>query len=178
MFLVGPQTSLQPRSDSSSQSCYCYVQGQVPRLPHPIYSGHAQSTQVTPNLLHPLGIAPSLGSALIELPVRALCTGTRQHPLQLLPSSPPQGECRNFVKVLLLRDESTLFVCGSNAFNPICANYSVSLSSQDPKNLLRPPSILCFLSATHTPIRGFSGLSPLSSKSDYNKLGPIHRPEN
>lgn len=40
--------------------------------------------------------------------------------------APPQGECRNFVKVLLLRDESTLFVCGSNAFNPVCANYSVS----------------------------------------------------
>ncbi|XP_021004988.1 semaphorin-6B isoform X1 [Mus caroli] len=36
-----------------------------------------------------------------------------------------EGECRNFVKVLLLRDESTLFVCGSNAFNPICANYSM-----------------------------------------------------
>uniref|UniRef100_A0A452TQX5 Semaphorin 6B n=1 Tax=Ursus maritimus TaxID=29073 RepID=A0A452TQX5_URSMA len=39
--------------------------------------------------------------------------------------APPQGECRNFVKVLLLRDESTLFVCGSNAFNPVCANYSM-----------------------------------------------------
>ncbi|XP_075391730.1 semaphorin-6B [Tenrec ecaudatus] len=36
-----------------------------------------------------------------------------------------EGECRNFVKVLLLRDESTLFMCGSNAFNPVCANYSI-----------------------------------------------------
>ncbi|XP_037680137.1 semaphorin-6B isoform X3 [Choloepus didactylus] len=36
-----------------------------------------------------------------------------------------EGECRNFVKVLLLRDEATLFVCGSNAFNPVCANYSI-----------------------------------------------------
>ncbi|KAM5238617.1 semaphorin-6B [Ctenodactylus gundi] len=36
-----------------------------------------------------------------------------------------EGECRNFVKVLLLRDQSTLFVCGSNAFNPVCANYSM-----------------------------------------------------
>ncbi|CAK6445608.1 unnamed protein product [Pipistrellus nathusii] len=35
-----------------------------------------------------------------------------------------EAECRNFVKVLLLRDEATLFVCGSNAFNPLCANYS------------------------------------------------------
>ncbi|XP_068942878.1 semaphorin-6B [Petaurus breviceps papuanus] len=36
-----------------------------------------------------------------------------------------EGECRNFVKVLLVRDDHTLFVCGSNAFNPICANYSM-----------------------------------------------------
>nr|XP_044990938.1 semaphorin-6B [Jaculus jaculus] len=36
-----------------------------------------------------------------------------------------EAECRNFVKVLLLRDDSTLFVCGSNAFNPVCANYSM-----------------------------------------------------
>ncbi|KAJ8792948.1 hypothetical protein J1605_003916 [Eschrichtius robustus] len=43
-----------------------------------------------------------------------------------------EGECRNFVKVLLLRDESTLFVCGSNAFNPVCANYSVSHRSSKP----------------------------------------------
>ncbi|XP_039766462.1 semaphorin-6B isoform X1 [Ornithorhynchus anatinus] len=36
-----------------------------------------------------------------------------------------EAECRNFVKVLLVRNASTLFVCGSNAFNPICANYSL-----------------------------------------------------
>ncbi|KGL86064.1 Semaphorin-6B, partial [Charadrius vociferus] len=34
-------------------------------------------------------------------------------------------ECRNFVKVLLVRNESLLFVCGTNAFNPVCANYSM-----------------------------------------------------
>lgn len=39
-----------------------------------------------------------------------------------------QAECRNFIKVLLVRNESLLFVCGTNAFNPVCANYSVSLS--------------------------------------------------
>lgn len=48
------------------------------------------------------------------------------------PPNQPQGECRNFVKVLLLRDESTLFVCGSNAFNPVCANYSVSPRPSEP----------------------------------------------
>ncbi|NXH76504.1 SEM6B protein, partial [Hydrobates tethys] len=36
-----------------------------------------------------------------------------------------QAECRNFVKVLLVRNESLLFVCGTNAFNPVCANYSM-----------------------------------------------------
>lgn len=42
------------------------------------------------------------------------------------PLPPAQAECRNFVKVLLVRNESLLFVCGTNAFNPVCANYSVS----------------------------------------------------
>lgn len=62
-------------------------------------------------------------------PAPALATPTPwpRPPRLLSPPPPPQGECRNFVKVLLLRDESTLFVCGSNAFNPVCANYSVSL---------------------------------------------------
>ncbi|NXA07133.1 SEM6B protein, partial [Sapayoa aenigma] len=36
-----------------------------------------------------------------------------------------EAECRNFVKVLLVRNESLLFVCGTNAFNPVCANYSM-----------------------------------------------------
>uniref|UniRef100_A0AAQ5ZZV3 Sema domain-containing protein n=1 Tax=Amphiprion ocellaris TaxID=80972 RepID=A0AAQ5ZZV3_AMPOC len=34
-----------------------------------------------------------------------------------------QGECRNFIKVLLSQ-HSGLFVCGTNAFNPLCANYT------------------------------------------------------
>lgn len=57
--------------------------------------------------------------------------------------SPLQGECRNFVKVLLLRDESTLFVCGSNAFNPVCANYSVSLRPSMPWSPQVQPPYLC-----------------------------------
>uniref|UniRef100_A0A8C7W3H1 Sema domain, transmembrane domain (TM), and cytoplasmic domain, (semaphorin) 6Bb n=1 Tax=Oncorhynchus mykiss TaxID=8022 RepID=A0A8C7W3H1_ONCMY len=32
-------------------------------------------------------------------------------------------ECRNFMKVLLSR-QGGLFVCGTNAFNPLCANYT------------------------------------------------------
>ncbi|NXN23295.1 SEM6B protein, partial [Nycticryphes semicollaris] len=38
-----------------------------------------------------------------------------------------EAECRNFVKVLLVRNESLLFVCGTNAFNPVCANYSMDM---------------------------------------------------
>ncbi|TRY95223.1 hypothetical protein DNTS_010033 [Danionella cerebrum] len=34
-----------------------------------------------------------------------------------------QGECRNYMKVLLSR-RGGLFVCGTNAFNPLCANYT------------------------------------------------------
>ncbi|KAL7993041.1 hypothetical protein Chor_017297 [Crotalus horridus] len=37
-----------------------------------------------------------------------------------------QAECRNFIKVLLLRNDNVLFVCGTNAFNPVCSDYSVS----------------------------------------------------
>uniref|UniRef100_A0A8C1YLB4 Sema domain, transmembrane domain (TM), and cytoplasmic domain, (semaphorin) 6Ba n=1 Tax=Cyprinus carpio TaxID=7962 RepID=A0A8C1YLB4_CYPCA len=34
-----------------------------------------------------------------------------------------QEECRNYIKVLLSHDGG-LFVCGTNAFNPLCANYT------------------------------------------------------
>uniref|UniRef100_A0A2K5RKD5 Semaphorin 6B n=1 Tax=Cebus imitator TaxID=2715852 RepID=A0A2K5RKD5_CEBIM len=62
-----------------------------------------------------------------------------------------EGECRNFVKVLLLRDESTLFVCGSNAFNPVCANYSTGvplgsgLSLRKSKGMLFTATVTDFL---------------------------------
>ncbi|KAM3875976.1 semaphorin-6B [Diretmus argenteus] len=35
-----------------------------------------------------------------------------------------EDECRNFMKVLLSRQGGGLFVCGTNAFNPLCANYT------------------------------------------------------
>uniref|UniRef100_A0A672I3T3 Sema domain, transmembrane domain (TM), and cytoplasmic domain, (semaphorin) 6Ba n=1 Tax=Salarias fasciatus TaxID=181472 RepID=A0A672I3T3_SALFA len=40
-------------------------------------------------------------------------------------SSVDKGECRNFIKVLLSQ-HGGLFVCGTNAFNPLCANYTVN----------------------------------------------------
>ncbi|CAH2292796.1 semaphorin-6B isoform X1 [Pelobates cultripes] len=42
----------------------------------------------------------------------------------------PWDECRNFVKVLILRDNQTLFVCGTNAFNPVCADYRTDTLEQ------------------------------------------------
>uniref|UniRef100_A0A8C7ZVI7 Semaphorin 6A n=1 Tax=Oryzias sinensis TaxID=183150 RepID=A0A8C7ZVI7_9TELE len=34
-----------------------------------------------------------------------------------------KDECHNFIKVLLQQNEDTLFVCGTNAFNPSCRTY-------------------------------------------------------
>ncbi|MBZ3874892.1 Semaphorin-6A [Sciurus carolinensis] len=36
-----------------------------------------------------------------------------------------KDECHNFIKVLLKKNEDTLFVCGTNAFNPSCRNYKI-----------------------------------------------------
>nr|XP_020668998.1 semaphorin-6A-like [Pogona vitticeps] len=36
-----------------------------------------------------------------------------------------EEECNNFIKVLLRRNEDTLFICGTNAFSPSCAHYQV-----------------------------------------------------
>nr|XP_034956181.1 semaphorin-6A isoform X4 [Zootoca vivipara] len=34
-----------------------------------------------------------------------------------------KDECHNFIKVLLKRDDDSLFICGTNAFSPSCRNY-------------------------------------------------------
>ncbi|XP_035021306.1 semaphorin-6A isoform X3 [Hippoglossus stenolepis] len=36
-----------------------------------------------------------------------------------------KDECHNFIKVLLQQNEDTLFVCGTNAFNPSCRTYKL-----------------------------------------------------
>uniref|UniRef100_A0A4W5PBQ6 Semaphorin 6B n=1 Tax=Hucho hucho TaxID=62062 RepID=A0A4W5PBQ6_9TELE len=60
----------------------------------------------------------------------ALCCVTKLHILKcpfIVPSTRRTcvmiGECRNFIKVLLSQ-HGELFVCGTNAFNPLCANYT------------------------------------------------------
>lgn len=40
-----------------------------------------------------------------------------------------QDECYNYVKVLVPRDDETLFACGTNAFNPTCRNYKAEQHS-------------------------------------------------
>ncbi|XP_056154024.1 semaphorin-6D-like [Lampris incognitus] len=39
-------------------------------------------------------------------------------------------ECYNYVKVLVPRNDETLFACGTNAFNPTCRNYKMSSLAQ------------------------------------------------
>ncbi|KAL8203502.1 UNVERIFIED_CONTAM: Semaphorin-6A [Gekko kuhli] len=34
-----------------------------------------------------------------------------------------KDECHNFIKVLLKKNDDTLFVCGTNAFSPSCRTY-------------------------------------------------------
>lgn len=42
-----------------------------------------------------------------------------------------KDECHNFIKVLLQQNDDTLFVCGTNAFNPSCRTYKMdSLDAQ------------------------------------------------
>uniref|UniRef100_A0A3B4FUH2 Sema domain, transmembrane domain (TM), and cytoplasmic domain, (semaphorin) 6D n=1 Tax=Pundamilia nyererei TaxID=303518 RepID=A0A3B4FUH2_9CICH len=39
-------------------------------------------------------------------------------------------ECYNYVKVLVPRNDETLFACGTNAFNPTCRNYKMTSLEQ------------------------------------------------
>uniref|UniRef100_A0A3Q2XM03 Sema domain, transmembrane domain (TM), and cytoplasmic domain, (semaphorin) 6Ca n=1 Tax=Hippocampus comes TaxID=109280 RepID=A0A3Q2XM03_HIPCM len=54
----------------------------------------------------------SLPRTLSHARIRFVCQGSRD-------------ECYNYIKVLVPRDDETLFVCGTNAFNPACRNYKV-----------------------------------------------------
>nr|XP_020471142.1 semaphorin-6D-like isoform X1 [Monopterus albus]XP_020471143.1 semaphorin-6D-like isoform X1 [Monopterus albus]XP_020471144.1 semaphorin-6D-like isoform X1 [Monopterus albus]XP_020471145.1 semaphorin-6D-like isoform X1 [Monopterus albus]XP_020471146.1 semaphorin-6D-like isoform X1 [Monopterus albus] len=40
-------------------------------------------------------------------------------------------ECYNYIKVLVPRNDETLFACGTNAFNPTCRNYKMSTLEQE-----------------------------------------------
>uniref|UniRef100_A0A672HBB4 Semaphorin-6D-like n=1 Tax=Salarias fasciatus TaxID=181472 RepID=A0A672HBB4_SALFA len=40
-------------------------------------------------------------------------------------------ECYNYIKVLVPRNDETLFACGTNAFNPTCRNYKMATLEQE-----------------------------------------------
>lgn len=46
-----------------------------------------------------------------------------------------KDECHNFIKVLLQQNDDTLFVCGTNAFNPSCRTYKVGVRTHTFKQL-------------------------------------------
>ncbi|TRY65633.1 hypothetical protein DNTS_009869 [Danionella cerebrum] len=47
-----------------------------------------------------------------------------------------RDECYNYIKVLVRRNDETLFACGTNALNPACRNYRVSSLEQVGQELL------------------------------------------
>lgn len=45
-------------------------------------------------------------------------------------------ECYNYIKVLVPKDDETLFTCGTNAFNPTCRSYQMSTLKQVGEDVL------------------------------------------
>lgn len=60
----------------------------------------------------------------------------------------PKDECHNFIKVLLQQNEDTLFVCGTNAFNPSCRTYKVGKHTHTHEWLFCALAHFCFISVT------------------------------
>lgn len=150
IFLSVPHPQPWPRPQSSPSLAPCF--------------GHAH------NLTPPSRAPPLPWPRPSPRPIAPYSPGpahTRDHArLGFSLPAPSQGECRNFVKVLLLRDESTLFVCGSNAFNPVCANYSVSHRPSKPcpprfnigdPLLMGPLLVLQYPQATSPPTGSLTG---------------------
>ncbi|RXM96791.1 Semaphorin-6A, partial [Acipenser ruthenus] len=53
-----------------------------------------------------------------------------------------KDECHNFIKVLLQKNNDTLFVCGTNAFNPSCKTYkmdSLDIHGEEISGMARCP---------------------------------------
>ncbi|XP_066485406.1 semaphorin-6A-like [Tiliqua scincoides] len=40
-------------------------------------------------------------------------------------------KCHNYIKILLKRNDDTLFVCGTHAYNPTCRNYKIGTLEQE-----------------------------------------------
>ncbi|KAA8591919.1 hypothetical protein FQN60_017293, partial [Etheostoma spectabile] len=59
-------------------------------------------------------------------------------------------ECYNYIKVLVPRNDETLFACGTNAFNPACRNYKMSTLEQEGEEVVGQARCGYFYSATMT----------------------------
>ncbi|XP_028296742.1 semaphorin-6D-like [Gouania willdenowi] len=66
-----------------------------------------------------------------------------------------RDECYNYIKVLVPRDDETLFVCGTNAFNPTCRNYKVWSLQQVGEDVLGQAR--CPFESTQSNVGLFSG---------------------
>ncbi|EGW10892.1 Semaphorin-6D [Cricetulus griseus] len=44
---------------------------------------------------------------------------------------PSKDECHNFIKVFVPRNDEMVFVCGTNAFNPMCRYYRLNTLEYD-----------------------------------------------
>ncbi|XP_026145109.1 semaphorin-6D-like, partial [Carassius auratus] len=64
-------------------------------------------------------------------------------------------ECYNYIKVLVRRDNETLFVCGTNALKPICRNYRLSSLEQVGQELWGQG--LCPFQSGHSSVGLFAG---------------------
>lgn len=69
-----------------------------------------------------------------------------------------KDECHNFIKVLLQQNEDTLFVCGTNAFNPSCRTYKVGMPAHAPAtHTFKPVLVSLFHLSDGEPSPALSG---------------------
>ncbi|XP_013858076.1 semaphorin-6A isoform X4 [Austrofundulus limnaeus] len=66
-----------------------------------------------------------------------------------------KDECHNFIKVLLQQNDDTLFVCGTNAFNPSCRTYK--LDTMEPLGEEISGMARCPYDAKHANVALFAG---------------------
>uniref|UniRef100_A0A674IJF6 Semaphorin 6C n=1 Tax=Terrapene triunguis TaxID=2587831 RepID=A0A674IJF6_9SAUR len=81
-----------------------------------------------------------------------------QPPLIWIMANPPQDECYNYIKVLVPKNDRTLFACGTNSFNPMCRTYQISSLEQEGEEL--NGQARCPFDAKQTNVALFAGTRP------------------
>uniref|UniRef100_A0A674IJ65 Semaphorin 6C n=1 Tax=Terrapene triunguis TaxID=2587831 RepID=A0A674IJ65_9SAUR len=79
-------------------------------------------------------------------------------PLIWIMANPPQDECYNYIKVLVPKNDRTLFACGTNSFNPMCRTYQISSLEQEGEEL--NGQARCPFDAKQTNVALFAGTRP------------------